>query len=140
MNVDLKHPQAVITIKPTRLATPRKVWKEDDAAMPKQSYNVNLSLNKTNSTDQAKDSDEKLPPHILRLKARIEQLKLQIEEQQQKVQQITQDGTTDTEVIEAAKKQLISLQMELASSMNLLSEALKQANISDPGILLSAMA
>jgi len=138
MQVDLKQPQAVITIKPP--SSSEHSDQGADTPNVDKSYKMNMSANGFSKADQAQEAKEELPPHIQRLKDRIEQIKVQIEEQQQKVQQMMQDGSADAETIEAAHKQLAALQMELGATMTALGDALREAKITDPGILLSAIA
>lgn len=95
------------------------------------------------NTQSTTEADDKLPPHIQRIKERITQLKVLIVEQKQKIVEFEQQSNMSEEVkketLKLYQEQLSSLQFEKVAMMEMLQQALKDAGIEEPGALISAM-
>ncbi|NRA83290.1 MAG: hypothetical protein HRU22_05795 [Gammaproteobacteria bacterium] len=73
----------------------------------------------------------------------IKQLKAQIEEQQQKLKQLEQQTNLSSDAKDKTRElyqqQLVSLQLELASTTKALGQAIKDEGIEDPAVLIAAL-
>ena len=130
---------------------PTKVIKSLKAAEAEQSpkerkvneNTLHISMAAIKKSREPEKVEDKLPVHIKQLKVRIEQLKVQIEEQQQKLKELEQQtnlsGDAKDKTRELYQQQLVSLQLELASTMKALGQAIKDEGIEDPAILIAAL-
>ncbi|MCG7535058.1 hypothetical protein [Pseudoalteromonas sp. OOF1S-7] len=112
-----------------------------------QSHGITLSDEdkKVLSGEKAKEQAEEqtgLPPHIQKMVERLEKLKeeiLNLKEELQALQtQQDQDDATKA-MIEMKNNQLVQLQGQYFELMESIQKALKEAGITDPGIIIRAI-
>lgn len=83
---------------------------------------------------EKEEKDDNLPPHIKALKKQAEKLKEKLEEKELEIEELKRQSVPP-EVLEMHMKQLKMMQTQLAELKTTLSEALKEAGISDLSII-----
>lgn len=149
MNIALYHSKMVMSKRPAvdlQQDNKPSVPSDDDNKDRNEAINDKVSISSIGlkkSRESASEAEQQLPPHIQQLKEQIRQIKQQIEEQQQKIAELEQSQMSD-ELKQATKEtyleQLMSLQSSLALTSIALQEAIKEAGITDPLVLMEALA
>ncbi|CAM4009496.1 MULTISPECIES: hypothetical protein [Pseudoalteromonas] len=94
------------------------------------------------TAEQDKNND--LPEYIQKMIEQLERLKQQLEQAKEQLSKLQAQQNQDDEAVKAQVEMQVKMVMELQTQMMTLSqsigEAMKDAGVSDPGVLLSAMA
>ncbi|MBE0370204.1 hypothetical protein [Pseudoalteromonas aurantia] len=101
-------------------------------------------LSNTDDSEQVKSKKDGLPQHIQKMLEQIERIKEQIKEEEERLVKLK----NQTDLNEDTKKDMIlqqanyiaQLQMNLLTLVDNVKEAMKDAGITDPGVLISAIA
>ncbi|MEJ6472805.1 hypothetical protein [Pseudoalteromonas piscicida] len=91
-----------------------------------------------------KQEEAALPPHIQQMVERLEELREQIKEEQKLLDELkANDSYSDemkAELVTQKLEHIMGMQNQVVELTKNIQEALKKAGISDPGILLKALA
>lgn len=151
MKINLYHTKMVLNQKPTaqleRQHLAEDSLKNDTAnsannTKPDSAEKITISAAAMKKSQETASAEDKLPAHIKRLKAQIKEIKIQIAAQQQKLAELEQSNLSD-DLKEATKElyldQLMSLQSSLSLTSIALDQAIKDAGITDPTLLMAAI-
>ncbi|PCK31207.1 hypothetical protein [Pseudoalteromonas piscicida] len=91
-----------------------------------------------------KQEEAALPPHIQQMVERLEELREQIKEEQKLLDELKANDTYSdemkAELVTQKLEHIMGMQNQVVELTKNIQEALKKAGISDPGILLKALA